>query len=72
PTPEDDMALTDADVRKIWAYPLINPIDKGPDPTRQAGTYLRYADHRQVTLLARLDRIEAALKTITDQLNAGS
>ncbi|WP_073761685.1 hypothetical protein [Streptomyces sp. CB02923] len=79
PTPEDDMALSDADVRKIWAYPLINPIDKTQDNTRQAGTYLRYADHRQVTLLgrldsalARLDHIEAALKTITDRLNADS
>ncbi|MEU7155170.1 hypothetical protein [Streptomyces chrestomyceticus] len=79
PTPEDDMALSDADVKKIWAYPLINPIDKTKDNTRQAGTYLRYADHRQVVLLsrldaalARLDHIEAALKSITDRLNADS
>ncbi|GCD46106.1 N-acetylmuramoyl-L-alanine amidase [Streptomyces paromomycinus] len=79
-TPEEHtVALTDADVKKIWAYELINPIDKGPDPTRQAGTYLRYADHRQVTLLsrldaalARLDHIEAALKTITDRLDTDS
>ncbi|MEU7594947.1 hypothetical protein AB0B79_18215 [Streptomyces sp. NPDC039022] len=79
PTPEDDMALTDADVKKIWAYPLINPIDKGPDNTRQAGTFLRYSDHRQVVLLsrldaalARLDHIETALKTISDRLNTNS
>lgn len=67
-TPEENIvALSDEDIRRIWAHELINPIIKEGDNTRQAGTYVRYADHRQVTLLDRLDRIEALLKKLTDQ-----
>ncbi|MEU7149225.1 peptidoglycan recognition family protein [Streptomyces sp. NPDC045456] len=66
-TPEENaVALSDEDIRRIWAHELINPVIKEGDNTRQAGTYVRYADHRQVTLLDRLDRIEALLKKLTD------
>ncbi|WP_079027507.1 peptidoglycan recognition protein family protein [Streptomyces rimosus] len=64
-TPEENtVALTDADVKKIWSYPLANPADN--NTTRQAGTYLRYADQRHNDLADQLDRIEALLKKLTD------
>ncbi|MFH8751136.1 N-acetylmuramoyl-L-alanine amidase [Streptomyces rimosus] len=66
PTPEEtNVALTDADVKKVWAYRLVSPTDTDADNTREAGTFLRYADQRQADLVARLERIEALLKKLT-------
>ncbi|RSO26424.1 hypothetical protein DMH15_29570 [Streptomyces sp. WAC 06725] len=59
------MPLSSADIKAIWAYELDNPADDG---TRQAGTYVRYADLRQQTLLGRLDNLAAAHKANADRL----
>ncbi|MFD7661091.1 N-acetylmuramoyl-L-alanine amidase [Streptomyces sp. NPDC059788] len=65
-TPEEtNVALTDADVKKIWAHRLVSPTDTDADNTREAGTFLRYADQRQADLVTRLERIEALLKKLT-------
>lgn len=67
PTPEENnVALTDAEIKRIWAHRLVSPTDTDSDNTREAGTFLRYADQRQTDLVARLERIEAALKKLTD------
>jgi hypothetical protein len=55
---EIDMALTDAELdqiaSRVWSHRLTSPTaPEGTDPTREAGTFLRYTDakHSQTTSL---------------------
>ncbi|MFI0975397.1 N-acetylmuramoyl-L-alanine amidase [Streptomyces sp. NPDC021093] len=72
PPEEDDVALTDAEIKKIvdkvWAQRITSPTadPKAGDPTRAASTFLAYQDKFQQTLIERLDRIEAELKALRE------
>ena len=62
PSEEDDMTLTAEEIaRAVWSHRLTSPTAaEGTDPTREAGTFLRYTDAKQQQLLSQL----AELKTI--------
>ncbi|GHH57877.1 N-acetylmuramoyl-L-alanine amidase [Streptomyces candidus] len=73
PPEEDDVALTDAEIKrivdKVWAQRITSPTadPKKGDPTRSASTFLAYQDKFHHELMARFDAVE---KQINDRIEA--
>lgn len=66
---EDDVALSDTDIKKIadavWAKQLASPTaPQGTQANRAASTFLRWGDKHHAEVLARLDRIATALERL--------
>lgn len=69
----NDVALSDADIEKVatkvastvWGFRLNSPTaPEGTDPSRSAGTFLRWGDKHKADILARLDELEAEIKAL--------
>lgn len=57
---EDDMPTPEEYAKAVWAHKLTSPTAaEGTDPTREAGTFLRYTDAKQQQLLSQLAELKA-------------
>ncbi|GHC37352.1 MULTISPECIES: N-acetylmuramoyl-L-alanine amidase [Streptomyces rochei group] len=63
---EDDMPTAKEIADAVWKYPLASPTaEKGTDPNRSAGTFQRWGDRHHADVIARLDRLTAAVERLT-------
>lgn len=64
-TQEDDMPTPEEYAKAVWAHRLTSPTATGDgDPTREAGTFLRWSDARQAQLLAELGSLRGAVAAL--------
>jgi hypothetical protein len=69
---DDDMPTAKEIADAVWKYPLASPTaQKGTDPNRAAGTYQRWQDQHHADVLARLDRLTAAVERLTAAITKG-
>lgn len=73
PKEEEDVALTPAEidqiVEKTWAYRLVSPTaPAGTDPTRKAGTMLRWSDQNTADILAAIAALSAKVTELESKL----
>jgi hypothetical protein len=71
PNEEDDVTLTADELKDIakavWAHRLTSPTAAaGTDPTREAGTFLRWSDARQAQLLAELGALRGTVLALAE------
>jgi hypothetical protein len=66
-TEEDDMPTPEEYAKAVWAHRLTSPTAaEGTDPTREAGTFLRYTDAKQAQLVALLGAQTAAIGALAN------
>lgn len=68
---EDDMPTPEEYAKAVWAHKLTSPTAaEGTDPTREAGTFLRYTDAKQARLLEFLTEMRTAEAAQTAAITA--
>lgn len=67
---EDDMPLTDDDIRRIWSYGLPDPDT--PGRMVAAGDIVAYEDHRHNVLYARIVASQGAIAGLTNLVAKGA
>ena len=77
PPEEDDVALTDAEIKKVaaaaaeavWAKALSSPTaEPGTNPLRQAGTFLRWGDQHTADIRADIAELSAQVAALEARL----
>jgi hypothetical protein len=73
PVPEEDKMPTAKEIADaVWKYPLASPTaQKGTDANRAAGTFQRWSDQHHADVIARLDRLTAAVERLTAAIAKG-